>query len=976
MEVYVKDQRMVRLLLGVSLLALSAGMLSAQAQAQNDNNTLETVVVTGMRETLQSAINFKRNSTEVVDSIIAEDIGKLPDANVAETLTRIPGIQGYRFGGEGASPVGLGSGLTIRGLSSLTASRLDGRAYFTAGQREFNIEEANPGMIGGIDVFKNPTAEHVEGGIGGLVNVRTRRPFDFKGLSISAAVTEHYNDLVQTIEPEYFGLFSDRWSMGELGEMGFLLAANYQESHNRSDNNPSGAGMALRYPVSSTDTANYTAANGCNMTYAGVTGYTCLISKTTAQALAMTDTQKASLITTAGVSDPVNIEDIFRTRIGVNGAFQWKLNDKVELYAEGNYNYYLYHQNYRFLTISDTTTVQNLVTTAYTTTTGITSRDASNKTVAGQRFVSGTFIGDSMLSTGGNEDHPYKTMIVAGGAIWHPVDDLQAKIDISYVKADQSQDNRAVTMSPKAGLTWNVTRDMSSNPHKVTISGSDLSDPQNWYFNTYTNGTNQQWQDDARSVQLDFTYDVRNKPLLNTIKFGGRYFVQNEHYWNWSGTAKNLTTDGAALNASRSNGVSAAAYQGLLGTSATNWFENDAGYGGGFLTYIPNKTRGDIVRDTFSAAGIVANDALLENVVSRRVAQETTWAGYAIGEFSALGDKLTANAGVRVVYAEDKVTAMVANASGVGYMANTSATKRTDVLPSANITYHFTDELLMRLGYGAGLTRPDFAQLNPSIVVSPLSGTASLGNATLKPLTADSYDISLEQYFDNGGYISLSLWDKEIKGFITQVSDCETISAYGAYTGTQDAGCGTQATGTTSPQWYVTRYVNSGSGYARGVEVAGQTFFTFLPGIWKDFGISANWAYTDTVNPVQFVANGPVYDLPQLYQSKNSASVSLMYEHENLSARVVYTYRSSFTFGSYAANPESDRVVKGYGIVDASANYEIGYGMTLTGSVENILNEAPNRYIGDAGQYATMFERQHFLNGRVFSLGLRFKTGE
>src|SRR5262245_929029 len=174
----------------------------------------QTVVVTGIRASARSSVAIKRDSAEVVDSITAEDIGKLPDPNVAETLTRIPGVQGYRYGGEGASPVGSGSGLTIRGLSGQTASQVNGRAFFTAGSREFNIEGAIPGMVAGIDVYKNPTAEHIEGGIGGLVNIRTRNPSDFKGLTASLAVNGRWNDLAKKTDPELFGLVANRFDLG------------------------------------------------------------------------------------------------------------------------------------------------------------------------------------------------------------------------------------------------------------------------------------------------------------------------------------------------------------------------------------------------------------------------------------------------------------------------------------------------------------------------------------------------------------------------------------------------------------------------------------------------------------------------------------------------------------------------------------------------------------------------------------------
>jgi TonB-dependent receptor len=176
------------LMAGTALGLSSVAAAQEAAPPSTQGEDVPAIVVTGLRASLQTSAQIKKNAAEVIDSITATDIGKLPDPNVAETLTRIPGVQAYRFGGEAASPTGNGSGLTIRGLTGQTGSRVDGRSYFTAGGREFNVEGASPGMVGGIDVYKNPSADHIEGAIGGLVNIRTRRPFDFKGLSVSGAI--------------------------------------------------------------------------------------------------------------------------------------------------------------------------------------------------------------------------------------------------------------------------------------------------------------------------------------------------------------------------------------------------------------------------------------------------------------------------------------------------------------------------------------------------------------------------------------------------------------------------------------------------------------------------------------------------------------------------------------------------------------------------------------------------------------------
>jgi iron complex outermembrane receptor protein len=264
--------------LGAPAFAQTAAPATTQAAASTSTDSksnLDEVVVSGVRASMQSSVAIKLNTQEIVDSVTAEDIGKLPDTNVAETLTRIPGVQGYRYGGEGASPVGAGSGLTIRGLSGQTASQVDGRSYATAGLREFNIEDAIPGMVAGIDVYKNPTAEHIEGGIGGLVNIRTRHPSDFSGSTATVGVTGRYNELDKHVKPELFGLVADKWDLDNGGRVGLVIGAVYQRSEGRSDNNPANGGASYERSIRADDPeyAQRAAANTANNPNAPLAAY-------------------------------------------------------------------------------------------------------------------------------------------------------------------------------------------------------------------------------------------------------------------------------------------------------------------------------------------------------------------------------------------------------------------------------------------------------------------------------------------------------------------------------------------------------------------------------------------------------------------------------------------------------------------------------------------------------------------------------
>lgn len=923
------------------------------------------IVVTGIRQSLANAASIKRNTMEVVDSITATDIGKLPDPNVAETLTRIPGVQAYRFGGEASSPVGSGSGITIRGLTGQTASRTNGRAYFSAGQREFNIEGTSPAMVAGVDVFKNPSAEHIEGGIGGIVNVRTRRPFDFKGLAAAASIGGKYNDLADKAEPDVFALVSNRWNVGS-GELGVLLAGSFLRTVNRGDNTPAPGGLNFRRAVRA-DSAEYAAGvrSGLyNGAYSGRSDVTYLADVNPATVAAA----GRSALIAAVAEQPITAQEQYvRTRKGFNSVVQYRPNSNVELYVEGLYNEFVYDQDYRFLGPADSRYVQDLATTPFYADEGLANRNVNggaDEQLSGQRISSGTFLGSSFSSTGGNEHRKYQTAVASAGFKWNPTRQWDVNFDFTYVRAYQKQDNRNATLAPAAGLSWNISRDLTRDPSYLTISGPDLSAPSTWVFNQYANGTNQVFRDDGVAAALDSVYRFDDL-ILKDIKVGLRYATQNDNYRNYSFSNRNLTTNGLALAANRSNGVSAASLEGLVGTTPTNFFDGKTGYSGGFLVVSPDALLGDNIRDNFPAAGLLPEDALTENIINRRLFREKTYAGYAVADFGVLEDRIKGNAGVRVVKTDTFVRAQVSTPTGI--QPRDADSSYTDVLPTVNLTGYLTKDTLVRLAYGKGITRPDPAALNPSVVVNLTSGQASVGNADLRPQKADSYDISLEHYFSRANYVSAAAFYKRIDGFFSSVSFCQTVADF-SYTGVTPNGCPTG-------QFFVTQTVNAQRGTAKGVEIAAQSFldYDFIPDVLHGFGGSASFTYVDTKNPV-LLSTGIVVNSVQPFTSKYNYSLTGFYEDSFVSARLVYTYRSRALFQSVALNPIDSRYAQGFGLLDASVNFNLPHRLQLSLTASNLTNKAPNRFYGEPGYY-TGIQRQAYLNGRVFGAALRYSFG-
>lgn len=180
----------------------------------------DAIVVTGLRRSLQSAQNVKRNSDQIIDAVVAEDIGKLPDIAVSDTAARIPGIQVLRERGEAGT-------VLLRGLDErFYTTTYNGREVFTAERRSVALQDFPAGGISAIEAYKTSTANLVEPGLSGLVNVRSRRPFDFSGFQVAGSVWANYPKQSEKVSPNAQLLITDRWSTGA-GEFGALINFSY-----------------------------------------------------------------------------------------------------------------------------------------------------------------------------------------------------------------------------------------------------------------------------------------------------------------------------------------------------------------------------------------------------------------------------------------------------------------------------------------------------------------------------------------------------------------------------------------------------------------------------------------------------------------------------------------------------------------------------------------------------------------------------
>lgn len=221
-------------MLAMCVMAMGAPSL-AQAQAA-DGPLLEEIVVSGARQNLENAQDIKRNADTFVDAISADDIGSLPDRSVLEAMQRMPGVSIERFQApDDPDHFGVeGSGAVIRGMSA-TRSEFNGRDSFTANSgRGLNFQDVPPELMGGVDLYKNQSADMIEGGIGGTVSLRTRKPFDQDGEMIAFTGDLSYGDMAEEVSPTVSALYSNVWQTEELGAFGLLLNASYSQLYGES----------------------------------------------------------------------------------------------------------------------------------------------------------------------------------------------------------------------------------------------------------------------------------------------------------------------------------------------------------------------------------------------------------------------------------------------------------------------------------------------------------------------------------------------------------------------------------------------------------------------------------------------------------------------------------------------------------------------------------------------------------------------
>lgn len=902
----------------------------------------DDIVVTGYRASLGTAQQIKRNSDAILDAVVAQDIGKLPDNTAAESLARITGIQVGRFSDEVNQVI-------VRGLPDV-ATTFNGRDIYTAENRTAALQDFPAGALAGLEVYKSATADLIEPGLAGLINVRSQRPFDFtEKLVVAGGIRGTYNDQTKRFDPLGNLLFSTRADTG-IGEIGLLVNAAYTQAQYRNAVRwGSGNIVALDAESSGAITINPSSI-GRNFRMPEAVGV-------------YNDSGK-------------------RWRPAVNASVQWKPAENLEVY------YDFLFQGYRGQTYNDLFEASLLGNSP--TLTNVVLSDEHPDQVKSLTKVGG-FRPQSFRSTNNAWTNTYQS---AGGIKWN-VGRAQLSTDLAFTTSRYGFDEVSYDMAMSSAPTIDVDFDRDGGV-AFDLPGYDRDNPDNYIWRGYFNrkyrvkGSGWQWRGDLSldtdiaflpRLQFGYRWTDRDASLQNGDRYaateplriglgaptGGNLEITQDVFrgdaQGWTGWLM-PTRAAIADNAEQLRQASIVALQQLIALNP-----NDAGY-----------------RDALRR---FSNPDVAIDPLQGFTGTEQTHAFYAQGKYEfELGSwRLDGLVGARIVNTAGRYSGL----NSVTFNDVTTVEPRTntqnyvDILPNFSLRIRPNDQLQMRLAYTQTRTRPGFGQLNPAVRltqnVAPVIPNQPLdprfpaelggrpnaygngGNPDLQPLTSKNFDATVEYYFSKTASISAAAFYRDLFGFISNYTTRTTDPVYGLIE--------------------ISRPENSGAAKIKGIEVSGQTFLDFLPGALSGFGVQANATYLDGEQrfPASIFAavtgtdaEAPFVKIPGL--SKWSYNAALFYEKGTISTRLSYNGRSAYLTGNFV---NANGIYDGEGVrkinrLDFSFNWTPVKQVTLTFDAANLLAKPFENYREyDFNGESRFYPRDVRDEGRYFGLGARFR---
>jgi TonB-dependent receptor len=884
----------------------------------------ETIVVTGFRASLNSALGIKRNETAAVDVIKAEDIAEFPDLNLAESLQRIPGVAISRVNGEGRniSVRGLGAEYTrvrINGMEAIgTTGGTDNSGGVNRGRGfDFNIFSSD--LFNSLAVRKTATADIEEGSLGGTVDLQTSRPFDYKKPTAVLSVGGSYNDLKQSVTPRISGLVT---TSTEDGRFGVLLSFAYEERQLKEE----GANIT-RW--------TYGGFNGGFNAASTLNGYTIAQINNADPNTALFHPRIPGLVS----------YDIKQQRIGAAGSVQFRPTEQTLISIDGLYSRLDgTRQEAQFQAISF-------------------SRSGTGKP---QTIIrSGTVDSNNNIISG--------TFDAVDLRVQARYDELET--DFYQVTANLDQ---KFGQSFKIGLSAGYANSSFSNPVQTTVT-LDAANTNGFFYDFSTRfPTIRPGVDIANPATFAFnngTSEVRIRP--QTVD---NSFTSYKGFAEWTVSPALTLKAGVDWRQFDYSSTEARRLQGetVVQTltpaqiaAGTNVF---SGFGKG-LTIPTGTPTSWVVPDLNKFAdlyGIYSNPLYatggIENATARGsfiTVREQDLGAWGMADFNLkdAGIPVRGNIGVRYVKTDQFSTGYASQGATVNLVSADRSYDRW--LPSLNLVVDVTDTLMLRFGAAKTIARAGIASITPggNLNVSGGNRTFSSGNPNLNPTTSDNLDFSVEWYPTRGAIYAVSLFQKDIGTFVQTLSVSAPFSSLGLPASLLN---GTTALPTDT--FIVSQPVNSSGGLLRGFEVNVQQPFSFLPGFLANFGVLANYTYVDSNISYLLTANGSsTVTAPLVGLSKHAANGTLYYETKKFSIRGSVAYRSSYLTAVPGTEGNAWNGTNGTTNVDAQISYNVTDNFKLSLEMINLTDARNDQFVDETNRLNVLTH-----SGRQFLAGARF----
>ncbi|ADU14813.1 TonB-dependent receptor [Asticcacaulis excentricus] len=997
-------------LMGAALL-IAAPAFAQEATPAAAPDEIETVTVTGFRSSLKSALNVKKNSAATIDSILAEDVGKFPDSNLAESMQRIPGVTLSRGdGGEGRniSVRGLGPQYTRVRLNGMEGAAQSGSAdIYGAGNngRSFDFNIFPSEIFSSLAARKTASADVEEGSLGATVDLRAPKPFDYSKsevLSFSAKGT--YNELAKKTDPRLTLLASKKFADGTFGILGTLT---YQEKHTREvgysavdilSANTNGYNAIKRdaagnpivvngvtqrevqpfcTPIGWTDPSGgrTISPDPAESAAKGATAANCSTNNPRTGTIAAYNTiynlrrADAAGIPGSGAFLPripryVNSEQDTE-RLGGSLTFQWRPDANTDVSLDVLYSKFDVERRDNY--IAGLSLARNIGNNGQPM---VSVKDVQFK--SNGSLLYGLFDGMDVRSEGLvdvftseftqvnlnarhriNERFEVTGFVGKSTSTWDGPMRLQTFIDAIDVD-NFSIDFRGGGTTPAINFGIDV-----SNPANFTYAPGQAD-------GTVTGGFSvqgkPQWNTtDITTINLDGKYDATDSI---TVKFGLQY---RENDFN--SRSLNLIPTQVAVTALPAGVTLASLTKQITGV-------NDLWGNGAPASWVaidPAKWREAFKFDSLQYCGI-------ECGAPQSQIKETVRSSYIMAEFNSdswLPVPVRGDVGVRSVYTKQFAVGHIAATAPAGSQYPTRGVRNQvereyhDILPSANIVFELKPELLARFSAAKVMTRPELGNLTPSSGVTFTTRTGTINNPYLEPIRATTFDAALEWYFRPGSLVSVGYFHKDIKTFIQRINQTVPYNELGL---PLELLVGNASGASATDLFNVARFVNTPGGPLKGVELNLQADLDFLPGFWSHFGVLANYTHiTSEINyvlsssPTGVPLTSTTNDLTNL--SRESASGTLYWENDKFSVRSTASYRGKY-IRAIPASAGSDLQGNDDTLyVDASASYQVTDRLKLSLEAQNLTDEQNRLYI-DSNRQDTLFETRI---GRTVTFGLTYK---